>query len=104
MRKTIYISERRNKEVADFIKSIPPKEISYEAVKLMEDGMKWRGMGKHEDKGILVQGNRGEVLFRQVPLPDVEEKKEGIKADFSGIKLQRKKLEKGDLEKKFDSL
>lgn len=103
MRKTIYISERRNKAIADFISSVPSKDVSYEAVKLMEDGMKWRGRGNDVDKEVLEQRSNVQILPDKAASSPVEEKKE-VKADFSGIKLERKKLDRGDLEKKFNDL
>lgn len=99
MRKTIYISERRNKEIADFIKSIPSRDVSYEAVKLMEDGMKWRKAGHNADRRTLEKGSPDAVLLRQTSLPPAEEKNV-----FDGIKIKRIRPERGELEAKLDSL
>lgn len=103
MRKTIYISERRSKDIADFIKDIPAKDISHEAVKLMEDGMKWRAMGNDEAKGDMEKRSGAAVSLRQAEIPAVEKAQTG-RAAFSDIKLEKKQLDRGELEAKFNNL
>lgn len=104
MRKTIYISERRHKRIADFVKSLPKQDVSYELVKLMEDGMKWREKGKDEDSKATYNLRKSQDVASANGVHVLEDKKEKPKADFSGIRLERRRLDKGDLEDRLNNI
>jgi hypothetical protein len=104
VRKTIYISERRHKKVVEFVKSLPKQDISYELVRLMEDGMKWRESGKDEGSKVASALLKGVAAAGEDGVPPLGDKQEKPKADFSGIKLERRKINKGDLESRLNSI
>jgi len=104
VRKTIYISERRHKKIADFVNSLPKQDVSYELVKLMEDGMKWREKGKDEDSKVNDNLRKSHAVASASGIRASEDKKEKPKADFTGVKLERRKLDKGDLENRLNNL
>jgi len=104
VRKTIYISERRHKKVADFVRSLPKHDVSYELVRLMEDGMKWRESGKDEGSAVVHHIRKSLLATGTDEDRVLEDKKEKQKVDFSGIRLERRKLDRGDLEERFNSI